>query len=132
MERWRAGMHYFSIPGGGIELGETARQTVVREILEETSITVETDRKVLEMRDGAFRHRIYLCRYVSGEPYLPSRAPEALHMTDDNRFKPGWMPIAELSKLPFTYWEPLRQPLIKGLQNGFGKTVIIVNAATAG
>lgn len=128
MERWRPGLHYFSIPGGDIELGETSRQTVVREILEETTVTVKAERKVLEMRDGNFRHRIYLCEYISGEPHLPADAPEFLHMTEDNRFKPSWVPVTQLAKLPFTYWQPLQRPLVNGLRNGFDKTTIIVNA----
>ena len=132
MERWRPDMHYFSIPGGGIEKGETPEHTVVRELLEETTITVQVQRKVLEMRDGAFRHRIYLCEYVSGEPHLPDDAPEFLHMTQDNRFKPAWVPVAQLPELPFTYWRPLQQPLVDGLQNGFGKIATIVNAGHTG
>jgi len=128
MERWRPGMHYFSIPGGGIEPGETSRQTVVREILEETTVAVKAGRKVLELRDGDFRHRIYLCEYISGEPRLPADAPEALQMTHDNRFKPGWVPVSELRALPFTYWQPLQEPLAGGLSNGFSGPVKIVSA----
>lgn len=132
MERWRPGMHYFSIPGGGIEAGETPEQTVVREIREETSVVVVAQRQVLEMRDGEYRHRIYLCKYVSGEPHLPADAPEALHPQARKRFKPGWVPIDQVSKLPFTYWQPLQQSLVDGLQNGFSDEVIIVNAQQAG
>jgi 8-oxo-dGTP diphosphatase len=132
MERWRPGMHYFSIPGGGIEAGETDEETVVREIYEETTLTVKVKRQVLEMRDGEYRHRIYLCEYVSGQPKLPADAPEALHMTAKNRFKPGWVLITKLPELPFTYWQPVQQPLIDGLQNGFGESVVIVNAELSG
>jgi ADP-ribose pyrophosphatase YjhB (NUDIX family) len=128
MERWRPSMHYFSIPGGGIEPGEMPDETVVREIQEETNVIVTVKRQVLEMHDGKHIHRIYLCEYVSGEPHLPADAPEALHMTKDNRFKPGWVPIDKLSEVPFTYWRPLQKPLIDGLANGFAKEPIIVSA----
>lgn len=129
MERWRPGMHYFSIPGGGIKEGETPKQTVAREIHEETSVIVKVKQQVLEMRDGDFRHRIYLCQYVEGDAHLPPDAPEALHMVEENRFKPGWMQIAKLPELPFTYWQPLKQPLIDGLANGFKGSVKIVSAS---
>ena len=119
MERWRPGFHYFSIPGGGIEAGESPEQTVLREIFEETTIKVEVERRVLIMEDSGIKHYIYLCKYIGGEPHLADHTPEALHMTDDNRFKPGWVQISDLPELPFTYWQPLKQPIIEGLNNGF-------------
>jgi 8-oxo-dGTP pyrophosphatase MutT (NUDIX family) len=132
MERWRPGMHYFSIPGGGIEPGEKPEQTVVREIMEETSLRVKVKQQVLEMRDGELSHKIYLCEYLGGQPHLPPEAPEALHMNDDNRFKPGWVLLNQLPELPFTYWQPLKQPLIDGLAGGFKDPVEIVSAGTSG
>lgn len=131
MERWRPGMHYFSIPGGGIESGETDEETVVRELLEETTVTIKVKRQVLEMRDGEYQHRIYLCEYVSGEPHLPPHAPEAARGQGKN-FKPGWVPIEKLSELPFTYWQPVKQSLVDGLRNGFGQEVVIVDVVSSG
>jgi len=128
MERWRPGLHYFSIPGGGIETGEQPEETVVREIREETGLQVTTGRQVLEMRDGETRHRMYLCQYVSGEPHLPADSPEARHATPDNRFQPGWVAIGDVARLPFTYWQPLQVPLVAGLTQGFSEQVIIVSA----
>jgi 8-oxo-dGTP diphosphatase len=135
MERWRRyqqrELHYFSIPGGGIEPGETPEQTAEREIMEETSIRVEVKQQVLEMRDGDFSHKIYLCEYLSGAPYMPEHAPEAAN-GPDNRFKPDWVPLNLLPKLPLTYWEPLRKPLIEGLANDFAGPVKIVRVASSG
>ncbi|HVV67387.1 MAG TPA: NUDIX domain-containing protein [Candidatus Saccharimonadales bacterium] len=129
MERWRPGMHYFSIPGGGIEPGEAPEETVLREITEETTITVKVERQVLEMRDSGFAHKIYLCDYVSGEPHLPDDSPEAQQHGEDNRFKPGWQPISDLPELPFVYWKPLQYALVDGLKNGFPEKVQIVSAS---
>jgi 8-oxo-dGTP diphosphatase len=132
MERWRPGRHYFSIPGGGIEAGEIAGQAVVREILEETTIIATVGRKVLELHVGDVRHEIFICQYVSGEPRLTPDAPEALHMTDDNRFRPLWMPVADLTELSFGFLEALRQPVINGLRDGFDEGVMIVNGQPSG
>jgi len=129
MERWRPGLHYFSIPGGGIEPGETAEETVVREIAEETTLVVTVERQVLEMRDSDTVHKIYLCQYVAGEPQLLADSPEALLSTADNLFSPRWVPVDELPQLSFTYWQPLQPELIRGLQNGFPSDVTIVSAA---
>lgn len=126
MERWRPGMHYFSIPGGGIESGETPEQAAEREIGEETTIKVRVDRLALVMKDGGIEHKIYACTYIEGEPILLPDSPEFMDMSEDNRFKPGWVPISDLPRLPFTYWEPIRHPLIDCLQNGFPDAPIIV------
>lgn len=126
MERWRPGMHYFSIPGGGIEGDESPGETALREIEEETGLQVELDRLVLEARDGKHSHHVYLCKYISGEPHLPAGSPEAAH-GPENRFKPGWVPIDQLPGLPMTYWEPLKPALIDGLTNGFPAEVKIVS-----
>lgn len=128
MERWRDIMHYFSIPGGGIEKNETAEETVIREIFEETSIKVKPVRLVLEMHDGDLIHHIYLCEYIEGEPYLAEDSPEMLETTSTNRFKPGWLPIDEVKNMPMVYWEPVRGVLINGLQKGFPEEVTIVRA----
>jgi 8-oxo-dGTP diphosphatase len=129
MERWRPGKHYFSVPGGGIEPGETPEQTVEREILEETGLTVTVDRLVFEMRDGERRHSFYLCTYLDGEPFLPPDSPEAKINTEDNKFVPGWQPVNALPDLPFTYWAPIKAALVKGLSSGFSVQPTIVTAA---
>lgn len=132
IERWRRygqrDLHYFSIPGGGIEPGETPEQTVKREIPEETTIVVKVNEQVLEMRDGEFSHKIYLCEYISGEPHMPDDAPEKLDNGPENRFEPGWVPLEQLPDLPLTYWEPLRKPLIDGLKHGFSQVKISIDA----
>jgi len=129
IERWRPDLHYFSIPGGGIEAGERPDQTAVREIFEESTLIVQTEELVIIMNDGNFSHSIYLCHYISGEPELTDDAPEAQFDPKDNRFKPGWVPIADLQKLPFTYWEPIKQSLIDGLKNDFadGPVTVTIN-----
>ena len=65
-------------PGGGIDLGETLEEALVREVKEETGITVSRS-KLLHVSDNFFQptfakeqhwHSIklyYTCEYVSGE-----------------------------------------------------------------
>jgi 8-oxo-dGTP diphosphatase len=131
IERFRGDLHYFSIPGGGIELGETPAQTALREVAEETSIKVTVKRQVVIMYDAPHTHYIYLCDYISGKPYLPPEAPEAAVFDSENRFEPCWVPINALASLPFVYWEPLRVAIIDGLANGFGSEPLVVSVATS-
>jgi 8-oxo-dGTP diphosphatase len=75
----------WSIPGGKLELGETLQEGVVRELLEETGVTVRVlglievfdriylDNGTTEGRDGQlprFHYVIadYLCEMIRGEP----------------------------------------------------------------
>ncbi len=125
MERWRDGMHYFSIPGGGIEAGEKPEETVVREILEEMSVVVGVERQLYEMQtpDGC-KHYIFLCSYKSGEPRLAEDSEEAkAHAGGKNLFQPGWQPLEALSELPFTVWKPIQEQLLEDLKNGFSKDI---------
>jgi 8-oxo-dGTP diphosphatase len=126
MERWRGNLHYFSIPGGGIETGESAAEAVAREIKEETTIVVTVERLVIEMRDEPNNHQIFLCTYLAGDPSLPADAPESLHTTPNNRFEPRWIDLVELENISLGYWQPVRRALIEGLKNSFPKTPTIV------
>jgi 8-oxo-dGTP pyrophosphatase MutT (NUDIX family) len=80
----------WSIPGGGMEVGETIRQTVVREVEEETGLQVEPDRlvgiytdprHVIAYNDGEARQEFsicFACRLVGGE--LLERTDESLEV----------------------------------------------------
>jgi len=95
------GKGLWSIPGGIIEIGENSRDAAVREVKEETGLTVEID-SVLEVVDNIvqddfgrirFHYVIveYLARSESGEPQAASDVSEA-----------RWVPITELKTYPLT------------------------------
>ena len=120
MERWRDGLHYFSIPGGGIEDGETAEQAAVRELAEEMSVIIEPVRVLYKIHAPDAEHTIFLAAYKSGEAALHPDSPEAREQTNTtNHYKPRWMPIARLAELPFVYWEPLQAQLVHDATVGF-------------
>jgi 8-oxo-dGTP diphosphatase len=129
MERWRDGLHYFSVPGGGVESGETPEEAAVRELYEELGIRVSVDRKVYEMHTDEAIHHIFLCEYHGGEPRLQPHAPEIIeHTKGDNRFVPRWVACESVATLPFLYWEPLRADLVEDLTRGFSvetKTITV-------
>jgi 8-oxo-dGTP diphosphatase len=91
----------FSLPGGVVELGETLTEALVREIAEETGMSVEPlalagfrETIVRDRDDRVERHFVILCfaaRWQAGEPDLNEELSEA-----------RWIEPAELSGLPTT------------------------------
>ena len=91
----------YTLPGGGVETGETLMQAVTREVREETSLTVEPvalaghrEAIVRDAQGRVERHYVILCfaaRWLSGEPVLNEEL-------DDAR----WLAPAALSSLRTT------------------------------
>ena len=88
IKRGQAPLHgEWSIPGGRLELGETVRDAVCREVLEETGLTVETSQllgifdRIVRDDHGRIRYHYilidFLCRVVSGELRPASDAEDA-------------------------------------------------------
>jgi 8-oxo-dGTP diphosphatase len=95
-------MGEWSIPGGVMELGETVREAVKREALEETGLEVETkdllgtfDRVVRDESNRIQYHFVlidFLCCRVSGELQAAGDAAEARWFTWEEVCK---LPLAE-------------------------------------
>src|SRR5579863_1018728 len=81
----------WSIPGGMLEVGETLRQAVVREVLEETGLQIEAgellgvfDRIVRDADERTLYHYVlidFLCRRIAGEPQAGCDAAAARWFT---------------------------------------------------
>ena len=128
IERYRDGLHYHSIPGGGIEAGETPEVAVKREIAEETSCIVRLQRPLYLLRRGNVQHHIFLCEYIAGEAHLPVNAEEALRTDADNRYIPKWLPLHELAEAPFLIWQPIKEQLLRDLEHGFSDSRVEIVA----
>jgi ADP-ribose pyrophosphatase YjhB (NUDIX family) len=78
----------YTLPGGGVEVGETLREAVVREIHEETALAIEPvalagyREAISKDDDGRVRRHFvilpFAARWIAGEPVLNEELTEAL------------------------------------------------------
>ena len=121
MHRNKFGEEYYTLVGGGIDVGETAESALYREVDEETSLKIANPRLVFieQAGDPYGVQYIYLCDYVSGEISLPSTSDEAkINALGQNLYTPMWLPVKDLPNVPFLS-ERLKAVLIDTLLHGF-------------
>ncbi len=99
MERRKADRHYFTLSGGHVEPGEDAEQAVVREVMEECGVRVEVIKLLYTSIDIYHQdQRIFLCRYIGGDPALPRFSPEhGIDQQTGQLHKPGWFTPEDLA-----------------------------------
>lgn len=120
MHRINKGNEYYVFPGGGVEEGETPEQAAMREIGEETSITVIPKKFVYHITwDTGEENFFYLCDYVSGEPRLQPDSEELEQMKGGEQvYEPMWVDINKLSDLKL-YQLEVRDLFLNDYKEGF-------------
>ena len=100
IERQRAGMHYFTFPGGHVEAGETPEQAAVREAREELGLDVSIQRLLAEIWWHDRPQYYYLVEVVGGD--FGTGTGEEMHQTLPERgsYRPTWVPVQNLLNLP--------------------------------
>lgn len=123
MHRISGGEEYYVFPGGKVETGEVPEQAVLREVMEEASLTVAVDRLLYHIAyDSGEQQYFYLCNYVSGEPKLgEGNELEAMKTGTEHGaqfFEPVWYDATQLEPL-LLYPLEIKDLLIEDMQTNY-------------
>ena len=95
----------YTFPGGHVEPGESLVRSVIREVYEETGLTIEAPRlcgvKQWTAEDGGYRYLVFLFR--------AERFTGELRSSDEGEV--CWLPLAELQSRPMPSGFPETLPL---------------------
>ena len=90
---------YYVIPGGGIEDGETRRETAVRELKEELDVDIELIGYLGVVEKEKTIEHYYVAKRISGEPHISGEESE--RMSEKNYYEPMFMEIEKLKTVNF-------------------------------
>lgn len=90
-------LHYYAIPGGGVELNESLEEACIREVKEEVSLDVTIDKYLgVEEYDKGIVH-YYKVNYLGGVPILGGEEKE--HNNPDNYYEVALIDIKDLDNI---------------------------------
>lgn len=122
IHRFKDGREYYVFPGGGVEEGESVHEALVREVMEELTLTVTENAQVLQY-ENTFTYpgrsvpetqidTVFVVTGFAGTPMLGG--PEKEYMDENNQFILEWHPIAAAKELEKLYPERVAHELRAG------------------
>ncbi|MCE2597405.1 NUDIX domain-containing protein [Motilimonas cestriensis] len=98
MRRVKNGCEYWVFPGGSVELGESTKEAVIREIKEETSLIAEDVNLVFEQLNDGRKESYFSIGSVTGKVKLGD-GPERFKQSENNTYEPQWIGVKELQAI---------------------------------
>ena len=90
-------LHYYAIPGGGVEEGETLEEACIREVQEEVSLDVSIQAYLgMDEYETGICH-YFLVNYLSGTPLLGGEEKE--RNCPDNSYEVNLLTLEEVAKV---------------------------------
>ena len=90
-------LHYFTIPGGGVEEGEEFRDTAIRETKEETCCKIEIIKDLIIEDYGEGICHWFFAKYISGTPTLGGEEKE--RNSDNNHYQVVLIDINDIDNI---------------------------------
>ena len=102
IERHRGGQHYFAVPGGGVERGETLADAAHREAEEELGVPVTLGSLRVSINhheeDDTFQQQWYFDATVDTD-HIVLAGPELDKDASHGTYEAVWVPLDELSTI---------------------------------
>ncbi len=110
---------YWVFPGGGVDEGETTEQAMVREVMEELTLTVTEYKPLFDVFNpftmgGHFPPRQEYYFLVTGfEGEVKLGGSEAEEMSEDNQYYPTWVELGKLKEMKNLQPDVVRDKVIE-------------------
>jgi ADP-ribose pyrophosphatase YjhB (NUDIX family) len=95
IHRRKHGTEYFTLPGGGVEAGESIEQACAREIEEETGLRAVVGERLLTLANDGRTEHYFAADAPTGDVQLGGEEAEIDSPT--NQYTLMWLPLAELA-----------------------------------
>ncbi|HEY5271358.1 MAG TPA: NUDIX domain-containing protein [Anaerolineales bacterium] len=125
IERHRAGLHYFTFPGGHVDEGETPEQAAVRETEEELGLQV-TLKQLLAQFSWQGNWQNYYLVEVTGGTFGSGSGEEMLDsFPERGTYRPMWMPVAKVLDQPVKPRE-LAELVVRAVKEGWPEQPVVI------